>query len=109
MRLGGQVTRSCVVLVLSISFGFSAEKKPVPKPSTDLASRYSRLSCAVVQVIHDSGAGTGFFISADGDILTAAHVALNRNFSEPALSGVNYFFALTTTISPYRRQLLFDS
>jgi hypothetical protein len=25
------------------------------------------------------------------------------------LSGVNYFFALTTTISPYRRQLLFDS
>ena len=25
------------------------------------------------------------------------------------VSGVNYFFALTTTISPYRRQLLFDS
>jgi hypothetical protein len=25
------------------------------------------------------------------------------------LIGVNYFFSLTTTISPYRRQLLFDS
>jgi len=25
------------------------------------------------------------------------------------LSGVNYFFSLTTTISPYQRQLLFDS
>ena len=26
-----------------------------------------------------------------------------------AMSGVNYFFSLTTTISPYQRQLLFDS
>src|SRR5205809_6781545 len=25
------------------------------------------------------------------------------------MSGVNYFFSLTTTISPYQRQLLFDS
>jgi len=25
------------------------------------------------------------------------------------LSGVNYFFSLTTIISPYQRQLLFDS
>jgi mannonate dehydratase len=25
------------------------------------------------------------------------------------MSGVNYFFGLTTTISPYQRQLLFDS
>ena len=25
------------------------------------------------------------------------------------LTGVNYFFALTTTISPYQRQLLFSS
>jgi len=25
------------------------------------------------------------------------------------LSGVNYFFSLTTLISPYQRQLLFDS
>jgi len=25
------------------------------------------------------------------------------------VSGVNYFFSLTTIISPYQRQLLFDS
>ena len=34
--------------------------------------------------------------------------APNLEFSAH-LSGVNYFFSLTTTISLYRRQLLFDS
>jgi hypothetical protein len=32
-----------------------------------------------------------------------------RAFARSPLSGVNYFFYLTTIISPYQRQLLFDS
>jgi S1-C subfamily serine protease len=53
-----------------------------PEPPT-LAERYDKLSCAVVQITFDGGAGSGFFINANGDVLTAAHVALNRVFSEP--------------------------
>jgi len=40
--------------------------------------------------------------------LTKATVSAWRVALE-ALSGVNYFFCLTTTISLYQRQLLFDS
>jgi hypothetical protein len=58
-------------------------KKPTTLP-TDLPSRYARLSCAVVQIVHNQGSGTGFFVSPDGELLTAAHVALDRVFSEPA-------------------------
>jgi len=48
-----------------------------------LSDRFDRVSCSVVQVIHNEGMGSGFFISADGDVVTAAHVGLNRVFSEP--------------------------
>ena len=58
-----------------------AAKKPA---LVALADRYDRLACAVVQVSHPGGAGTGFFISADGDVLTTASIAVNRTFSEPA-------------------------
>jgi S1-C subfamily serine protease len=44
--------------------------------------RYTRLSCAVVQIVSNQGSGTGFFISKSGDVLTAAHVALNQTFTE---------------------------
>src|ERR1039457_308172 len=72
------------LLFLWIAPATSAKKKPPPSLPTDLASRYSRMSCAVVQITHNTGAGTGFFISADGDVLTAAHVALDRKFSAPS-------------------------
>jgi hypothetical protein len=39
----------------------------------------------------------------------ACGVELPSAPSETHLSGVNYFFALTTTISPYQRQLLCNS
>jgi S1-C subfamily serine protease len=52
------------------------------KPRT-LAERFQKLACAVVQIIQSNGAGTGFFVSAEGDIITAAHVGLSRQFSEP--------------------------
>ena len=34
---------------------------------------------------------------------------LENSLPVEAVSGVNYFFGLTTTISPYQRQLPFDS
>ena len=37
----------------------------------------------MVQITFDGGTGTGFFINANGDVLTAAHVALNWVYSEP--------------------------
>ena len=82
LRNGG-VFRDLIVVALSLSVGFSAPKKPIAQPPTDLPSRYLRMSCAVVQITTDGGAGTGFFISPDGDVITAAHVALDRKFSEP--------------------------
>jgi hypothetical protein len=48
---------------------------------SDLVSRYAKLSCAVVQISEPSGAGTGVFINGAGDLLTAAHVVLDRSFS----------------------------
>lgn len=60
--------------ILAARMGTAKNKLP--------AERYSQLSCAVVQVVANQGAGTGFFISENGDVLTAAHVALNQTFSE---------------------------
>ena len=39
------------------------------------------MACAVVQISDGSTTGTGVFISSDGDLLTAAHVILDRSFS----------------------------
>lgn len=49
----------------------------------DLERAYQKASCAVVKIVYTGGMGTGFFISPNGDILTAAHVALNRRYSIP--------------------------
>jgi len=35
-----------------------------------------------VQLASSQGAGTGFFISGDGDVVSAAHVALNETFAQ---------------------------
>jgi S1-C subfamily serine protease len=69
---------SCFLFLAGTAF-----PKHPEAPTQTLAERYDRLSCAVVQITFDGGTGTGFFINADGDVLTAAHVALNRVFSEP--------------------------
>jgi S1-C subfamily serine protease len=72
-------------LALVVASPMIAQKKPAPPT---LADRYEKASCTVVQIVHDGGMGTGFFISADGDVLTAAHVALNRVFSPAPPNGV---------------------
>ena len=69
----------CILFLAGIAFA----KHPESAAQT-LAERYDRLSCAVVQITFEGGTGTRFFINANADVLTAAHVALNRVFSEPA-------------------------
>ena len=69
---------SCFLFLAGTAF-----PKHPESPAQTLAERYNRLSCAVVQITFDGGTGTGFFINANGDVLTASHVALNRVFSEP--------------------------
>jgi len=49
--------------------------------SQDLATRYKHLSCAVVQVRFDGGAGTAFFINNSGRLVTVAHVLYDRKIS----------------------------
>jgi S1-C subfamily serine protease len=73
------MNRLSVVIVASVVFaiGLQAKKRP---PTLD--ERYSQLSCAVVQIASMEGAGTGFFVSRSGDVVTAGHVALNQTFSE---------------------------
>ncbi len=74
--------KPCLCLCSVLFLAATAFSKQPESPS--LAARYDRLSCAVVQITFDGGTGTGFFINPGGDILTAADVALNRVFSEPA-------------------------
>jgi S1-C subfamily serine protease len=71
------------LLCLSCFLFLAGTAFPKHPESQTLAERYDRLSCAVVQITFEGGTGTGFFINANGDVLTAAHVALNRVFSEP--------------------------
>ncbi len=55
----------------------------VAEPQT-LAQRYSSLVCAIVHIETAKGSGTGFFVDADGTVLTAAHVDLDRQYDATA-------------------------
>jgi hypothetical protein len=61
-----------------------AQSQTQLKRKPDLISRWSQMACAVVQISDGSSAGTGVFISSTGDLLTAAHVVLDRSFSADA-------------------------
>ncbi|MGA2370418.1 MAG: serine protease [Candidatus Korobacteraceae bacterium] len=47
----------------------------------DLQQRYENLKCALVLLKSPTRAGSGFYISSDGDILTASHVLGERIYS----------------------------
>jgi S1-C subfamily serine protease len=50
------------------------------RDADNLASRVDDLKCAMVLIKSGNSLGTGFFVSADGDIATASHVVGDRNF-----------------------------
>lgn len=57
---------------LRLAPGISTEDVPA-----SLRGVYQRVRASTVRVTNDDGLGTGFFISKDGLVLTAAHVALS--------------------------------
>jgi S1-C subfamily serine protease len=85
---------SCASVLLSIawsstmqsqthvtSLNHRAHSQASIRNTATLSDRYEKLSCAVVLISSDLGAGTGFFIGPDGYIATAAHVVMSTKFS----------------------------
>ncbi|MGA2815221.1 MAG: serine protease [Xanthobacteraceae bacterium] len=70
-----------MVLAAWPSIGFPADTTPT------LTERYAKHSCAVVRIEGPQDSGTGFFINANGLLVTAAHVLFDRSFSK---QGNNY-------------------
>jgi len=81
------------VAALILSCGASAQV-PSPKHESrlrhlfgshrdteNLESRYKDLACALAVIQSGNHLGTGFYISSDGDVVTASHVLGDRTFS----------------------------
>jgi hypothetical protein len=69
----GKRTLLFVVVVSFWARTISAQIGP-PKHADNLVERFDELKCALVQIESGLRRGTGFYVSADGDIVTAAHV-----------------------------------
>jgi len=62
----------------------SSRPKPVVEssaPNANLQDRYEALSCSLVRITSNQSSGTGFFISDNGTVATAAHVVFQTTFS----------------------------
>lgn len=57
---------------------------PVRSPQANLEARYSALSCALVVIQSGPRLGTGFYISPDGDLVTALHVLGDKTYEAVA-------------------------
>lgn len=68
------------------------------KLADDLSGRFNQLKCALVLIEAGPRMGTGFYISADGDVATASHVLGDRRFSANATKGVNVNFAVANPV-----------
>jgi S1-C subfamily serine protease len=69
--------RELFVLTMSVVAGLVVADKCF---SEDLASRFEKLSCAVVQVRSANETGTAFFVDKDGTLATVAHVLYDKKF-----------------------------
>ena len=91
-----QITTSQTIALITASFIAQAVFGQVPPPkresrlhhifashrdSNNLESRFDELKCALVLIEAGPKIGTGFYISADGDVATASHVLADRTFS----------------------------
>ncbi len=50
------------------------------QPHTALRERFDNLVCAIAFIQTERGSGTGFFVNAQGDLVTAAHVVSTKMF-----------------------------
>src|SRR5467141_3050483 len=95
--------RSVVFLALLGCFALCAFSQ-VPKPkhesrlrhlfgshtdTDNLQQRFQSLKCALVLIEAGPRLGTGFYVSADGDVVTASHVLGDRSFTRNVNGGVN--------------------
>jgi S1-C subfamily serine protease len=64
------------------------------RDADDLRQRFENLKCALVLIESGQRLGTGFYISADGDVVTASHVLGDRTFSLNPNNQINVSFAL---------------
>lgn len=74
-------------------------KHPSKKADTnELQQRVENLKCALVLIEAGPRLGTGFYISADGDVATASHVIGDRSFSRNPIAGINVTIAVPTVM-----------
>jgi S1-C subfamily serine protease len=59
------------------------------RDSNNLEQRFDDIKCALVLIESRGKVGTGFYISADGDLATASHVVGDRQFSRNEKAGVH--------------------
>src|SRR5262249_11191049 len=64
------------------------------RDENNLEQRYNELKCALVLIQAGNKLGTGFFISADGDVATASHVLGDRTFALTPQGTVNVSIAI---------------
>jgi hypothetical protein len=64
----------------------------------NLPLRFSDIRCALVLIQAGPHLGTGFFISADGDLVTASHVLGDRMFSALPNGAINVTIAIPSQI-----------
>lgn len=64
------------------------------RDSDNLEQRFSDLKCALVLIQSGQKLGTGFYVSADGDLVTASHVVGDRTFSRNPDSSIRVSFAV---------------
>jgi hypothetical protein len=92
-----------LLLVPELGFGQVAAPKNEGKldhlfrahrDQNNLEQRSISLSCALVLIIADDRMGTGFYVSPDGDVVTAAHVLGDKTFV--GLPNNQFFIHLAT-------------
>lgn len=67
-------------LVIASALSQSAHPTSAVDKGQTLKQRYQSIVCAVALIETERGSGTGFFINAGGDMVTAAHVVSSKTF-----------------------------
>lgn len=88
------------LVLLSCSFsGFAqvAPPKHWQKDGGNLEQRYGEIKCSLLLISTADGYGTGFFVSADGDVATASHVLGQRSYTSLPDNKIKVDLAIPST------------
>lgn len=78
------MNKTLVCLLIAIPCLCVSAQVGKPKRGASLEDRAEALKCAIVVIQHDLTFGTGFFVSPNGDVVTASHVLGERTWSSSA-------------------------